>query len=163
MSTRWSAPQAGPGIVLDCVAYSPADVEAATKVFSEATYVYISSTHAYRASGIPKRESSTQLQSCSREQATSDGDATYGNRKAEGDRVALAAADEGVDARIVRPTATYGRGDYTERFAFWVDRVRRHDRVLVPGGNQQHAHGLCRGCGQRAQSGRRAGNEQRGV
>jgi nucleoside-diphosphate-sugar epimerase len=33
----------------------------------------------------------------------------------------------------VRPPIVYGPYDYTGRFAYWVDRVREHDRVLVPG------------------------------
>jgi len=129
-----------PDVVFDCVAYKPRDVDVATKVFSDATYIYISSTHAYWATGIPKRESATRLRPCSAEQATSDDNGTYGNRKAEGDRVAFAAAEEGVDARIVRPTATYGPGDYTERFAYWVDRVRHHDDILVPGEGTINMH-----------------------
>jgi nucleoside-diphosphate-sugar epimerase len=129
-----------PDVVFDCVAFAPAAVEAATEVFEASTYVYISSTHAYRATGIPKRESTTPLRPCTPNQATDDGSETYGNRKAEADRVAMAAAERGVDARIVRPTATYGPGDYTERLAYWVDRVASHDRVLVPGEGSHNVH-----------------------
>ncbi len=32
----------------------------------------------------------------------------------------------------VRPTVVYGPYDYTERFAYWVDRVAEYDRVVVP-------------------------------
>jgi nucleoside-diphosphate-sugar epimerase len=33
----------------------------------------------------------------------------------------------------VRPPVVYGPHDYTERLAYWVDRVAKHDAVVVPG------------------------------
>ncbi|WIV65872.1 NAD-dependent epimerase/dehydratase family protein [Natrialbaceae archaeon AArc-T1-2] len=123
-----------PDAVFDCVAYHPADVRAATRVFEDCeAYVYVSSGAAYGREDIPKREDETPLASCTAEQATNDSRDSYGNRKAEGDRVVFAAADDGVNAMAVRPPIVYGPHDYTERFAFWVDRVRRFDRIVVPG------------------------------
>jgi len=123
-----------PDVVVDCVAYHPRDVRAATTIFADvAAYVYISSGSAYSEEVIPKREGETALHDCTREQATDDSGATYGNRKAEGDRAVRAAADEGVNAVGVRPCIVYGPHDYTERLDYWIDRVNRFDRVIVPG------------------------------
>ena len=123
-----------PDVVIDCVAYEPREVRAATEVFADVdAYVYISSGAAYGAEEIPKREGETALEPCTDEQATDDSHATYGARKAEGDRAVFAAADRGVNAMSVRPTIVYGPHDYTGRFDYWVDRVVKHDRVLVPG------------------------------
>ncbi|MFB6186046.1 MAG: NAD-dependent epimerase/dehydratase family protein, partial [Halobacteriaceae archaeon] len=33
----------------------------------------------------------------------------------------------------VRPCIVYGPYDYTERFDYWIDRVRTYDRIIVPG------------------------------
>ncbi|MFC6975534.1 NAD-dependent epimerase/dehydratase family protein [Halomicroarcula sp. GCM10025709] len=121
-----------PDIVVDCVAYFPADVRTATDVFADSTYVYVSSGAAYGVDRTPKREDETPLADCSAEQATTDSAETYGPRKAEGDREVFAAADDGVRAMSVRPTVVYGPHDYTERFAYWVDRVDTDDRVLLP-------------------------------
>ena len=125
---------ADPDIVIDCVAYHPADVEAATDLFADVDgYVYVSSGSAYAADHLPKREDETPLEPCSPEQATDDSQATYGNRKAEGDRAVFDAAADGVAAMAVRPCVVYGPHDYTERLDYWIDRVLTHDRVVVPG------------------------------
>ena len=122
-----------PEIVVDCVAYFPRDVREATEVFTDAeAYVYVSSGAAYGKERVPKREDDTPLAGCTPEQATTDSRATYGPRKAEGDREVFGAAADGVRAMSVRPTVVYGPHDYTERFAYWVDRVDSFDRVLVP-------------------------------
>ncbi len=123
-----------PDVVVDCVAYHPRDVHVATDVFDDVdAYVYVSSGAAYGAERVPKREDDTSLHDCSPEEAVDDSMETYGQRKAEGDRAVFAAADRGVNAMAVRPPVVYGPHDYTERFDYWIDRVDRHDRVVVPG------------------------------
>ncbi|MEF8812799.1 MAG: NAD-dependent epimerase/dehydratase family protein [Halovenus sp.] len=123
-----------PDIVVDCVAYYPGEVEMATRVFSDVdAYVYVSSGSAYGPDVIPKREGETPLVPCSDEEAVDDSHDTYGARKAEGDRKVFEAATNGVEAMSVRPTIVTGPYDYTGRFAYWVERVREYDRVLVPG------------------------------
>ncbi|WP_265108714.1 NAD-dependent epimerase/dehydratase family protein [Halosolutus halophilus] len=123
-----------PDAVFDCVAYYPKDVQAATRIFADCeAYVYISSGAAYGREEIPKREGETPLEPCTPDQATDDSNETYGARKAEGDRAVFAAAERGVDAMSIRPCIVYGPHDYTERLDFWIDRVERFDRVVVPG------------------------------
>lgn len=132
-----------PDIVVDCVAYYPEDVREATDIFSDVdAYVYVSSGSAYNYTpsetagiilDVPLREDETALHPCTAEQATDDSMNTYGPRKAEGDRAAFEAAENGVNATVVRPMLVYGPHDHTERFAYWVHRVAHHDRVLVPG------------------------------
>ncbi|WP_247004534.1 NAD-dependent epimerase/dehydratase family protein [Halosolutus gelatinilyticus] len=131
---REAAAAVGPDVVVDFAAYQPADVRTATTVFDDVdAYVYVSSTSAYEWSSIPLREDDTPLMSCAPEQARDDSHETYGRRKAEGDRALFEAADRGVDAMSVRPTAIYGPHDYTERQDYWIDRVNRFDRIAVPG------------------------------
>ncbi len=123
-----------PDIVIDCVAYYPGEVELATKAFSDAdAYVFISSGSAYGPDRIPKREDETPLESCTAEQAVDDSPVSYGPRKAEGDRKVFEAAEHGVRAMSVRPTIVYGTHDYTGRLHYWVERVRNHDEILIPG------------------------------
>ncbi len=130
-----------PDAVFDCVAYHPKDVRAATRIFTDCeAYVYVSSGAAYGREEIPKREGETPLHDCTPEQATDDTFETYGNRKAEGDRAAFAAADDGVPATVVRPPIVYGPHDHTERLDWWIDRVNRFDRVLVPGDGTNLRH-----------------------
>jgi nucleoside-diphosphate-sugar epimerase len=130
-----------PDLVIDCVAYYPRDVRTATRVFDDVdAYVYISSGDAYGREEIPKREGETPLEPCTEEQATDDSGETYGNRKAEGDRAIFEAADRGVNAFSVRPCIVYGPHDYRERLDYWIDRVNRFDRVVVPGDGQNVWH-----------------------
>ncbi|ELY66043.1 NAD-dependent epimerase/dehydratase family protein [Natronococcus jeotgali] len=129
-----AALEVGPDAVFDCVAYYPKDVQAATRIFADCeAYVFVSSGAAYGREEIPKREGETPLAGCTPEQAVDDSGATYGPRKAEGDRAVFAAAERGVRAMAVRPCIVYGPHDYTERLDFWIDRVNRFDRVVVPG------------------------------
>ncbi|MFB6195168.1 MAG: NAD-dependent epimerase/dehydratase family protein [Haloplanus sp.] len=132
-ATLTAAANRDPDMVVDLVAYHPHQVRAATEAFVDARYVYVSSGGAYGAEEVPKREGETPLEPCTDEQAADDSRATYGPRKAEGDRAVFAAADRGVAATSVRPTVVYGPHDYTRRFDYWVQRVANFDRVLVPG------------------------------
>jgi nucleoside-diphosphate-sugar epimerase len=124
---------ADPEVVIDCVALRPDDVPTATDVFADAdAYVYVSTGGVYADHRIPIREDAA-LRDWSPDMADGDPGETYGPRKAEGDRAVFAAADDGVPAMAVRPMQVYGPHDYTERFDYWVHRVDRHDRILVPG------------------------------
>ncbi|WP_331232366.1 NAD-dependent epimerase/dehydratase family protein [Natronorarus salvus] len=142
-------------VVIDCAAFYPRDVEIAVDVFADAdAYVYVSSGGIYRVQEIPKREDETPLQTCSSEQATDDTMASYGARKAEGDRIARAAADRGIAAMSVRPSVLYGPQSVQSQdidptdspptwidgmpvnqtlHDYWIDRVDRFDRIVVPG------------------------------
>jgi nucleoside-diphosphate-sugar epimerase len=130
-----------PDAVFDCVAYHPADVRAATRIVADCeAYVSVSSGAAYGREEIPKREGETPLAPCTAEQAADDSFESYGNRKAEGDRAVFAAAEDGVRAMAVRPPIVYGPHDYTERLDWWIDRVHRFDRVVVPGDGTNLRH-----------------------
>ncbi|UWG47340.1 Nucleoside-diphosphate-sugar epimerase [Halanaeroarchaeum sp. HSR-CO] len=123
-----------PDVVFDVVAYHPRDVESATRIFADGdAYVYVSSGEAYAVDAIPKREDDTPWHDCTDEQATDDTFATYGNRKAEGDRAVVRAAERGVRAMSVRPPVVYGPHDYRERLDYWLHRIDTYDRIVVPG------------------------------
>lgn len=122
-----------PAVVVDCAAYYPRDVRTATAVFADVdAYVYVSSGAAYGTEVVPKREDETPLCECTAEQAIDESGESYGSRKAEGDRAVFEAADRGVRAMSIRPPIVYGPHDYTGRFGYWIDRIQRYDRVLVP-------------------------------
>ncbi|MFW6265401.1 MAG: NAD-dependent epimerase/dehydratase family protein [Halanaeroarchaeum sp.] len=123
-----------PDVVFDVVAYHPRDVESATRIFADVdAYVYVSSSETYAVDEIPKREDETPWKECTDEQATDDSFASYGNRKAEGDRAVGRAADRGVRAMSVRPPVVYGPHDYRERLDYWLHRIDEYDRIVAPG------------------------------
>lgn len=136
-----------PDVVVDCIALVPQQVTTAIDVFDDVdAYVYVSSTAAYAHRDIPRREDETPLEAFTAEHAVDDPTTIeppgefYGARKAECDRTCFAAAADGVNALVVRPTFIYGPHDYTERLDYWIDRVANHDRVLVPGDGDTIAH-----------------------
>jgi nucleoside-diphosphate-sugar epimerase len=130
-----------PDVVVDCIAYHPGEVETATRAFADVdAYVYVSSSGVYPDTSNPKREDETPIRECTPAQAVDDEQSTYGNRKAEGDRVVAQAAERGVAATTVRPCLVYGPHDYTERLDYWIDRIERFDRVVVPGDGQHLFH-----------------------
>lgn len=143
-----------PDIVIDCAAFYPRDVEFAVDAFANAdAYVYVSSGGVYGRQEIPKREDVTPLHDCTPEQATDDTMASYGPRKAEGDRIARAAADRGIAGMSVRPSVLYGPESIAAQdieptdsgpvwveglpvnqtlHDYWIERVDRFDTVVVP-------------------------------
>jgi 2'-hydroxyisoflavone reductase len=154
------AERVDPDVVIDCAAYHPEDVRRATELFADARYVHVSSGAVYAIEEIPKREDETPIRDCTPEQAHDDSMATYGPRKAEGDRIVVEAADRGVAATSVRPSVVYGPQTTRSRDSsseespawaeevpatwadvpgiqthhdYWIDRIRRYDRVVVPG------------------------------
>ena len=130
-----------PDVVVDSVAFFPADVETAVDVFADAdAYVYISSVGAYDHDYVLKEEGRTPLEPCSAAESTDDSFETYAARKAEGDRVVFEAAESGVDAMSVRPTMVYGPHNHLDFLQYWLDRAVNEDRVLVPGDGSYVCH-----------------------
>lgn len=149
------ATQIEPDIVIDCAAFHPRDVEIAVEAFADAdAYVYVSSGGAYSRQEIPKREDETPLHDCSEEQATDDTMASYGPRKAEGDRIARATDNGGITGTSVRPSVLYGPESVASQeikptgsgpswieglpinqtlHDYWIDRIDRYDKIVVPG------------------------------
>jgi 2'-hydroxyisoflavone reductase len=60
--------------------------------------------------------------------------ATYGQKKAECERVLLAKTF--LDPVIFRPGLIYGRYDPTDRFYYWLYKVNEQQRVLMPEGGR---------------------------
>ena len=131
-----------PDIVIDLCGFYPAQVESATGVFADVgAYVFVSSASAYDTDQLrlPSREGDP-LHEFTSVHAEDDSIASYGPRKAEGDRVCFRAADEGVNAVVVRPVCVYGPYDHTERHDYWFHRVNAYDRILVPGDGDSTFH-----------------------
>lgn len=146
-----------PDIVIDCIALVPQQVATAMDVFADVdAYVFVSSVAAYERLDLPRREDETPLEAFTAEHAVDDPASfgspdftsplepadffAYGPRKAECDRACFAAAEDGTNALVVRPTFVFGPHDYTRRFDYWIDRTANHDRVLVPGDGDNLVH-----------------------
>lgn len=130
-----------PDVVVDLAAMFPRQVETATDVFAECeAYVYVSSASAYaQPVNLPSREGDP-LKECTPQQAIDDSFASYGARKAEGDRHCFSASDEGANAIVVRPVCVYGPHDWSRRHDYWFHRVNTYEDVLVPGDGDSTFH-----------------------
>lgn len=134
--------EADPKVVIDLCGFYPQQVETATEVFADVdAYVFVSSASAYDTAQLrlPSREGDP-LHEFTQEHAEDDSMASYGPRKAEGDRRCFQAAADGVNAMVVRPVCVYGPYDHTERHDFWFHRVNTYDRILVPGDGDSTFH-----------------------
>jgi 2'-hydroxyisoflavone reductase len=69
-------------------------------------------------------------QACSDAQKVSRLMDAYGEKKAEMERLLL--QQQGLDKIIFRPSFIYGKFDYTERFYYWLYRVEKCARFLLP-------------------------------
>ena len=130
-----------PDVVIDMVGFYPEHVREAVELFVDVNaYVFVSSVSAYADRPFPIVEDETPLLACSPEQATDESFETYGNRKAACERVVFEAVDNGLSGTTVRPVQVYGPGDPSGRMDYWIDRVERRDRVLVPGDGTNVTH-----------------------
>lgn len=131
-----------PEIVIDLCSFYPEQVEIATEVFANAdAYVFVSSASVYDTDQLrlPSREGDP-LHEYTSAHAGDDSMASYGPRKAECDRICFQAAEEGVNAMVVRPVCVYGPHDHTERHDYWFHRVNTYKRILVPGDGDSTFH-----------------------
>lgn len=131
-----------PDIVIDLCGFHPQQVEVATEIFADVgAYVFVSSASAYDTDQLrlPSREGDP-LHEYRSEHGEDDSLASYGPRKAECERVCFAAADDGMNAMVVRPVCVYGPNDHTERHDYWFHRVNTYDRILVPGDGDSTFH-----------------------
>ena len=67
--------------------------------------------------------------------------ATYGEKKAECERVLQ--SKEWLDSISFRPGLIYGRYDYTDRFYYWLYKIKTQEKVLIPNNGKDlftHTH-----------------------
>lgn len=121
---RWDA-------AVDTCGYMPPDVDAAAAALRDRVerYAFVSSVSVYPDDGPPRVTEDSPRRRLIEPVATFE-PARYGELKA-GCEDALRARF-GADALIVRPGLIVGPWDYTDRFGYWVRRVARGGRMLVP-------------------------------
>lgn len=127
---------------IDISAYFPADVEASAAALRGRVvrYVFCSTCSVYASLWPYPIPEDAPLSPCTPEQATDEGVATYGARKAECERRLTAlCAEASIPLFIGRPVIVYGPHDYTDRMHFWLESVRR-GRVVLPGDGDSIFH-----------------------
>jgi nucleoside-diphosphate-sugar epimerase len=121
-------------VVVDWIAFTPADIERDLRLFRGRTrqYIFISSASAYQ------KPASNYLITESTPLANPFWDYSR-NKIACEDRLMQAYREEGFPVTIVRPSLTYGDSQVTLAVNSWaksytvIDRMRRGRKVIVPG------------------------------
>ncbi|MBS0379478.1 MAG: NAD-dependent epimerase/dehydratase family protein [Proteobacteria bacterium] len=121
---RWDA-------VIDNSGYVPRHVRDAAQLLKGRVhrYLFVSTVAAYQGNDPVCHEDSPlrPLSSTETEQVSMQ---TYGEMKAEGDRIAREIYGKG--ATVVRPTYIVGPGDETDRFTYWPARTAEGGTVVGP-------------------------------
>jgi 2'-hydroxyisoflavone reductase len=97
-------------------------------------YIFISTVSAYQwnedTQNILITEDNTETLPCTEAQKTDTTMSTYGERKAECERVLL--KQEWLDKIILRPCIVYGKYDHTDRFYYWLYKIHQQQAFVFP-------------------------------
>lgn len=94
-------------------------------------YIFISTCSVYdnQADQSILRDENAPMLSCSKEQSIDKSISSYGNRKAECERVLI---KSGLNSSILRPALVYGAYDNTDRLYYWLYQVKKENSLLIP-------------------------------
>jgi 2'-hydroxyisoflavone reductase len=105
-------------------------------------YVYVSTVSVYDSSAYLGKadlvKEDSPLLACTEEQRGGEWNMFYGEKKAECERILM--QNDWLDKVILRPSIVYGKYDYTERYYYWLQRVRKRDRILIPDGGRERGN-----------------------
>jgi len=98
-------------------------------------YIFVSTASVYPMDDaefwkLPVSEDAPILHCMPEQRKDEDVLSTYGNKKAECERVLL--GKPWLDSVIFRPGLIYGRYDPTDRFYYWLYKVKTQDKILIP-------------------------------
>jgi len=98
-------------------------------------YIFISTLSVYPMDDPefwknPVDEDARVLECTPEQRKNPDVNSTYGEKKAECERILLGRDD--LDFIIFRPGLIYGRYDYTDRFYYWLYRAKAVSKILMP-------------------------------
>lgn len=131
--------------IIDVNGYYPNSIEALLPKLRGkiGRYIYVSTVSVYDVDaymGKPDALVSEDyaMLSCTPEQRLGDWSQFYGEKKAECERVIL--ANDWLDSIILRPSIVYGKYDYTERYYYWLQRVKTREKILVPNNGEERGN-----------------------
>jgi len=119
--------------IIDMSCYYPNSFENLLELidYKPKKYIFISTCSVYDTelnTNILHDENSKVL-TCSIEERTADIMLTYGNKKAECERILIGS---GLNYIIFRPGLVYGEFDHTDRFYYWLYQARNNENILMP-------------------------------
>lgn len=118
--------------IIDLSCYYPDSLQRAlNSIESVDKYIFISTCSVYdneKNNDILKDETSP-IWPCTAEQKKDTNPETYGNRKAECERILK---KSGIPYIILRPALVFGKYDSTDRMYYWLHQVKTKSQLLLP-------------------------------
>ena len=123
-------------VVIDLSCFHPVHLEKQLHIMKGniGRYIFVSSISALAMDEHEMNmvvDETTPLLACTEdEKQSADVMATYGQKKAECERIVL--ENDWMDSITFRPSLIYGRYDPTDRLYYWLRKVKMQDTILVP-------------------------------
>ena len=124
-TTKWN-------YVIDLSCYFPDSLKNALDSLNNLDkYIFISTCSVYDNENnlTLLRNEESKILSCNSDQKTDRTTESYGNRKAECERILN---DSGLSFAILRPALVFGKYDPTDRFYYWLYQIKRMNILLLP-------------------------------
>lgn len=118
--------------VIDLSCYFPNSLKQVLEaVKSVEKYVFVSTCSVYdnEHNQTLLRNEEADILNCNARQATDESPASYGNRKAECERILKTS---GIPHVIFRPALVFGQYDPTDRMYYWLHQEKTKDLLLLP-------------------------------
>lgn len=94
-------------------------------------YILVSTCSVYDDTDnhVDMRDETAPILNCTDDQRTDRTPASYGNRKAECERILMNFIEDYI---MLRPALVYGAYDHTDRFYYWLYQVQHNQTLLLP-------------------------------
>lgn len=119
--------------IIDLSCYFPDSLSAILKNTTNKLkrYIFISTCSVYDMDSekIIFRDENSKILGCDENEKNDNSTKTYGNRKAECERILRSS---NVNYIIFRPALVYGKYDNTDRFYYWLNQIKKQDKLLIP-------------------------------
>jgi len=124
-------------VVIDFSCMYPVNLDEITDMLKgrAGKYIFISTISVFPMESAeywknPVNEDAETLPCSEEEKLNPDVNSTYGQKKAECERILL--KKDWINPVIFRPGLIYGRYDYTDRFYYWLYRAYANEKILMP-------------------------------
>ena len=101
-------------------------------------YILISTCSVYQDDKVNLCSENALIKKCNQYQFEDQSTSSYGNRKAECERILQSSK---FNFTILRPDLVYGKYDNTDRFYYWLHQTKKYNKILVPN-NGKHLFSL---------------------
>lgn len=92
-------------------------------------YILISTCSVYQDDKVILSNENALIKECNQDQFYDQSTSSYGNRKAECERILQSSK---FNFTVLRPDLVYGKYDTTDRFYYWLHQAKKYNKILVP-------------------------------